>query len=162
MNFETLHLQIPKLSKVREDLKRLIHRRHQFRLMLAGHKAVETGVSCLLLMVQGQLPQITMGHAFIASETGVLTVFPLLGLTLTRHARYFVNRWVSAGFVAVCSFFADAVIHGSHFPGAYTEAAMTAAGAFLLSVAVSYTPAGKQIDKLAAAFVREEQTEVLQ
>jgi hypothetical protein len=110
-------------------------------------------------MVQGQLPQITLGHAFIASETGVLTVFPLLGLTLTRHARYFVNRWLSAGLVAVCSFFADSVIHGSHFPGAYTEAAMTAAGAFLLSVVVSYTPAGKQIDRLAAAFVRKEQNE---
>jgi hypothetical protein len=120
-------------------------------------------------MVQGQLPQVTMGHLLIASQTGVLTVFPLLGLTLTRHARHFVNRWVSAGFVAACSFFADSVIHGSHFPGAYTEAAMTASGAFLLSVLVSYTPAGKQIDRLAEAFVRETQnksahavTEVLQ
>ncbi len=67
--------------------------------MLFGHKAFETGASCLLLMVQGQLAQATLGHFLIASETGVLTVFPLLGITWTRHARLFSNRWVSA---AIC------------------------------------------------------------
>ena len=89
-------------------------------------------------MVQGQLGQATLGHFLIASKTGALTVFPLLGITLTRLARHFANRWLSATFVAVCAFFADAVIHESHYPGAYTEAAFTAAGAFALSVILSY------------------------
>src|ERR1041385_9363393 len=127
----------------------LLHKKHQFRLALCGHKAVETGAACLMLMVQGQLGQATLAHLFIASKTGVLTVFPLLGLTLTRQARHFVNRWISAMFVGVCAFLADALTHGSHYPGAYTEAALTALGAFALSVAVSYTPIGKQIDRLA-------------
>jgi hypothetical protein len=104
-------------------------------------------------MVQGQLGEATLGHFLIASKTGVLTVFPLLGITLTRHARHFANRWMSALFVAVCAFFADAIIHESHYPGAYTEAAFTAAGAFALSVIVSYTPIGKQVDRMAEAFV---------
>lgn len=117
-----------------------------------GHKAVEAGGACLLLMVQGQIAQVTAGHFVIASQTGLLTVIPLVGLTLTRFARHFVNRWISAAFVAVCSFFADAVIHGSHYPGKYTEAALTAAGTFVLSVVVSYTPVGKQMDRLADAF----------
>lgn len=121
--------------------------------MLFGHKAVETGAACLLLMVQGQLAQATLGHFLIASETGVLTVFPLLGITWTRHARHFSNRWLSALFVAVCAFFADALIHASHYRGEYTEAALTAAGAFALSVIVSYTPVGKHIDRLAEAFL---------
>src|SRR5262245_33205176 len=133
--------------------KQLLHKKHQFRLALCGHKAVETGAACLLLMVQGQLTEATLGHFLIASKTGALTVFPLLGITLTRHARHFANRWVSAVFVSVCAFFADALIHGSHYPGAYTEAALTALGAFALSIAVSYTPVGKQMDRLAESFL---------
>jgi len=121
--------------------------------MLCGHKAIETGAACLFLMVQGQLTQATLGHFLVASETGILTVFPLLGLTLTRFARHFANRWMSAAFVAACAFFADATIHGSHYPGAYTEALLTALGAFALSVVISYTPVGKQIDQLAEAFL---------
>jgi hypothetical protein len=131
----------------------VIHKRHQFRLMLCGHKAVETGAACLLFMIQGQLGQVTLSHFLVASKTGALTVFPLLGITLTRHARHFANRWMSSIFVAACAFFADAVIHESHYPGAYTEAAFTAAGAFALSVILSYTPVGKQIDRLSEAFL---------
>jgi uncharacterized membrane protein len=135
------------------NLDRTIPRKQQFRLMLFGHKAVEAGAACLLLMVQGQLAQATLGHFLIASETGILTVFPLLGITWTRHARHFSNRWASAVFVGVCAFFADAFIHASHYRGEYTEAAFTAFGAFALSVLISYTPVGKQIDRLAEAFL---------
>ena len=80
------------------NLIRLLHKKHQFRLALCGHKAVETGAACLMFMLQGQLGQATLGHFFIAAQTGVLTVFPLLGITLTRHARHFANRWLSALF----------------------------------------------------------------
>ena len=138
------------------NLKILDDKKHQFRLALFGHKAVETGAACLLLMVQGQLAEATLGHFLIASETGVLTVFPLLGITLTRYARYFSNRWVSGAFVAVCSFFADALIHRSHYPGEYSEAALTAAGAFALSIVVSFTPVGKHLDRLAEGFLQRE------
>src|SRR5262249_49835484 len=143
-----------RFSRVHMDLKAVIHKRHQFRLMLCGHKAVETGAACLLFMIQGQLGQATLGHFFIASKTGALPGFPLLCISLTRYARHFANRWMSALFVAVCAFFADAVIHESHYPGSYTEAAFTAAGAFALSVILSYTPVGKQIDRLAEAFLQ--------
>jgi hypothetical protein len=142
-----------RFSRGQMNLKAVMHKRHQFRLMLCGHKAVETGAACLLFMVQGQLGQATLGHFLIASKTGALTMFPLLGITLTRHARHFANRWMSAIFVGACAFFADALIHGSHYPGAYTEAAFTAIGAFALSVILSYTPVGKQIDRLAESFL---------
>jgi uncharacterized membrane protein (DUF485 family) len=138
------------------NFKELLHKRHQFRLALLGHKAAETASVCLILMVQGQVAQATVGHFLLASETGLLTVFPLLGLTLTRYARHFTNRWTSALFVAICSFFADALIHRSHYPGATTEAALTAVGAFILSVVVSYTPIGKHLDRLAEGFLDHE------
>jgi len=56
--------------------------------MLCGHKAVETGAACLFLIVQGQLAQATASHFLIALETGLLKIFPLVGITRTRHARH--------------------------------------------------------------------------
>ena len=105
-------------------------------------------------MVQGQLAGITLGHLLIASQTGLLAVFPVLGITLTRYARLFANRWASSFLLGVFTFLADAVIHGSHYPGKYTEAALTAVGAFFFSLVISYTPIGKRIDRLAESFAR--------
>src|SRR5262245_1359704 len=34
---------------------RLLHKKQQFRLVLCGHKAVEAGAVCMILMVQGHL-----------------------------------------------------------------------------------------------------------
>jgi hypothetical protein len=135
---------------------RLLHERHQFRLALCGHKAVEAGGVCLLLMVQGHLGMITMTHLEIASQTGLLAVVPVLGVTFTKHARHFVNRWTTSAFVAVSTFVADSLVHASHYEGQYTEAALTGLGAFVFSVAVSYTPVGKWIDRLAESFLHRD------
>jgi hypothetical protein len=130
-----------------------MHGRQRFRLAMCGHKAVEVGGVCLLLMVQGNLAGVTLGHVGIAAQTGVLAVVPVLGLTLTRHAHHLANRWTASVLLAVCTLVADAAIHGSHYPGAYTEAILTAIGAFLFSVVVSYTPIGRRIDRLAESFL---------
>jgi hypothetical protein len=134
-------------------LSRFFHERHQFRLVLCGHKAVEAGSVCLLLMVQGDLLALTLSHFELATKTGLLSIFPALAISFTPYSRHFVNRWTSSAFLGICTFIADAVVHQSHFPGEYTEAALTAAGAFVFSVAVSYTPLGKRIDRLAEAFL---------
>ena len=138
------------------SLRRWLPEPHQFRLVICGHKAVEVGAVCVLLMVQGGLAGVTLTHLGIATKTGLLGVFPLLGITFTRHARHLANRWTSSALVATCTFFADAAIHASHYPGAYTEAALTAIGAFFFSLAVSFTPLGKRIDRLADNFVHHE------
>jgi hypothetical protein len=93
---------------------------------------------------------VTFGHFLIASKTGVLTVFPLLGITLTGMH----DTLLTGG----CPHFLSRRVRSSRmlsftnliYAGAYTEAALTAAGAFALSVIVSYTPLGKQVDRLAA------------
>ena len=123
-----------------------MHEPHKFRLAICAHKAVEVTGVCMLLMGQGSL---TLGHLSIASQTGVLAVVPILGVTLTRYARSLANRWISSGLLAACTFVADALIHASHYPGAFGEAALTAVGAFIFSVGVSYTPVGRRIDGLA-------------
>lgn len=124
-------------------------RRGRFRLVLCGHKAVEVGAVCLVLMVQGHLGDVTLTHAWIAAKTGLLGVSPALAVTFSQYARHLLNRWTSAAFLGMCTFVADAVIHASHYPGEYTEAALTAAGAFVFSIVVSYTPLGVRIDRLA-------------
>jgi hypothetical protein len=131
------------------SLTRILHKGHLYRLALCGHKAAEIGTACLLLMVQGQLAEVTAAHFVIASKTGLLAIFPALGITSTRYARLLLNRWTSSALLAVCGFSADLLIHASHYPGAYTEAALTAAGGFALSLLVSYTPVGKRLDTLA-------------
>jgi len=126
-------------------------KKQQYRLALCGHKAVEAGTVCLLLMVQGDLLALTGTHLAIAAKTGALAVTPAVALTFTRQARHLANRWAASAFLAVCTFVADSLAHPSHYPGEYTEAALTAAGAFLFSLAVSYTPIGRKIDHLAEA-----------
>ena len=130
-----------------------MHGKNRFRLALCGHKAVEASGVCVLLMVQGNLATLTLGHVGIASQTGLLAVVPLLGVTLTRYAQHLANRWTSSGLIALCTFLADAAIHGSHYPGAYTEAALTATGAFFFSVIVFFTPIGKRIEELGETFL---------
>jgi len=117
--------------------------------VLCGHKAVEAGAVCLVLMVQGHLMDATLAHLLIATKTGMLAVFPALGLTFTRYARQFANKWAASIFIGVCTFLADGAIHASHYPGEYTEAALTGVGAFALSLAIASTPIGRRIDALA-------------
>ena len=134
-------------------VRRFLDERHQFRLVLCGHKIVEVGAVCLVLMVQGQLGEVTAAHLLIASKTGLLAVLPVLCITFTHHARHMINRWTSSFILATCTFAADAAIHQSHYPGKYTEAALTAFGAFLFSLLVSLTPMGRHIEELAETFL---------
>jgi len=135
------------------NLSQYFHNKNQFRAMLLGHKAAEVAVVCLLVMVKGHIGDVTVTHLVIATKTGLLTVCPSLAVSYTRYARYFANRWASSAFVGVCTFFADFVIHHSHYSWKYTDATLTAIGAFIFSVAISYTPVGKQVDRLAEAFL---------
>lgn len=132
-------------------------KKHQFRLAICGHKAVEAGAVCALLMVQGHLTEVTLAHLAVAAKTGLLAVMPILGVTFSPYARHVVNRWTSSLVLGLCTFVADAMIHGSHYPGAYTEAALTGVGAFVFSVLVSYTRLGARIEHFATAFLDAEQ-----
>jgi hypothetical protein len=140
-------------------MAQVLHEKHRYRLVLCGHKAVEAGAVCLLLMVQGDIAGLTLGHLGVAGKTGLLAIFPALGVTFTRHGRYLANRWVASGLLGITTFAADVVVHQSHYPGFYTEAALTGLGAFVFSLVVSFTPIGKRIDALAEAFIEGQHLE---
>jgi len=130
-----------------------VKKQHQFRAALCAHKAAEVAGVCMVLMVQGSLAGLTLGHVGIATQTGLLAIVPVLGVTLTRWARHLVNRWTSSALLALFTFVADVTIHASHYPGVYTEAALTGIGAFIFSVVISFTPLGKYIEKLGESLV---------
>lgn len=132
----------------------LLHKRQQYRLALCGHKAAEVGAACLALMVQGNVADLTLGHFAVAAKTALLALFPALGVSCSRYAWLFVNRWTSAALLAACGFVADILAHESHYPGAYSEAALTAVGGGLLTLLVSYTSIGRRIDRLAEHLAR--------
>jgi hypothetical protein len=103
-------------------------------------------------MVQGNVLALTPAHFALAGKTGLLSVVPAMVFTFTPYARHFANRWTSSTLLAVCTFVADSAVHHSHYPGEHTEAALTALGAFVFSVAVSFSPVGGYIDRLAHSF----------
>jgi hypothetical protein len=128
----------------------------KFRLALFGHKVVEAGAVCAVLMVQGDLAGLTMAHLAIATKTGLLAMSPVVGVTFSRYARHLLNRWTAALLFGVSTFAGDALIHPSHYEGALTEAALTGIGAAIFSIAVSYTPLGTHLDHLGEVFRRDQ------
>jgi hypothetical protein len=143
-------------------MSQLLNEKHQYRLAMCGHKAVEAGTVCLVLMVQGNIAGLTLAHFGIATKTGLLAVFPALAITFTQYMRHLVNRWTSSAFFGITTFIADALVHQSHYPGEYTEAILTGLGAFLLSLAISFTPLGRKIDELAETFLDNAHAEPVQ
>jgi cation transporter-like permease len=130
-----------------------LNEKQQYRLAMCGHKAVEAGTVCLILMVQGNIAGLTLAHFGIATKTGLLAVFPALAITFTQYARHLVSRWTSSAFFGLATFAPDALVHQSHYPGEYTEAMLTGMGAFAFALLVSFTPLGKTIDRLAEGFL---------
>lgn len=147
--FELRRNGVDLTSRRSMNLPRWFHEGHQFRAALCGHKAMEAGGVCLLLMVQGNLLALAPEHFLLASKTGLLAVFPAIAVTFTRYGRHLSNRWTSSAFLGMCAFLADSAVHRSHFAGKFGEAAVTGLGAFVFSVAVSYTPVGRFVDRLA-------------
>jgi hypothetical protein len=136
--------------------KSFLGEKQQYRLALCGHKAVEAAAVCVVLMVQGNLAAVTLVHLVIAGKTGLLAVVPVLIVTFTRQVKHFLNRWTASAFLGCSTFLADAVVHRSHYPGEFTEAVLTGIGAFFFSLAISYTPIGRRIDRLAETFLHHD------
>jgi hypothetical protein len=104
-------------------------------------------------MVQGHLAGVTLAHLLVATKTGSLAMAPAIGVSFTRYARHLADKWTASIFLGISAFVADATVHGSHYSGDYTEAALTGIGAFAFSVLIAHTPIGRRIDRLAEAVV---------
>lgn len=93
-------------------------------------RAGEVWVSCMLLMVQGQVLELTGAHAITAAKVS-------LGVVAT----YFVAKkvlgikkfWKTIFLLAVITAAIDYLIHPTHFGDAWTEAVVTGIGASLFA-----------------------------
>jgi hypothetical protein len=97
----------------------------------------EAGLSCLLTMVQGNVLALTVSHWLIASQTGLLAG-AIVGTTVI--ATKLRRPWVVSLVLGAVTTVVDAAVHPTRLGVAsLTEAGVTGAGAFVLSLAVSET-----------------------
>ena len=113
------------------------------KLSLFFHKLSLAWLSCMIFMVQGNLPALTSAHAIIATRTGVVTgtlVVLMSFIPWKFHYKLPV-------FMFVGCFFADLLSHPTHFGEHWTEAACTALLAAVFSYVITLSPAGKKLEE---------------
>lgn len=93
----------------------------------------ESSTACLVMMVQGNMLAITLGHLAIASETGVIAGAVASALVLAARTR---TRWIVSVVLGVVTAIADFFVHPGQFGPVFAEALATGLGAGLLSFLV--------------------------
>lgn len=120
----------------------------KFRLAVFTRHLAQATAACLVAMQQGDLSSITLGHWLAASQTGVYAGVIGVLMTFGRLRSFQTSRWGVAVLAIAGTFIGDFIAHPSHYGTEITEAAVTALGAGLLCLLVSYTPVGVAIEKL--------------
>ena len=90
----------------------------------------ESTTACLVMMVQGNVLAITLGHLAIASETGIIAGAVASIVVLTARTR---TRWIISAVLGVATAVVDYFVHPGQFGPVFAEALATGLGAGLLS-----------------------------
>jgi hypothetical protein len=95
----------------------------------------ESGIACLLTMVQGNVLALGLSHWIVASQTGLLAG-AIVGTTVI--AAKLRQPWVVSLVLGAVTMLVDAFVHPATFGFASSiEAVVTGVGAFVLSLAAS-------------------------
>ena len=90
----------------------------------------ESTMACLVVMVQGNLLVLTLGHLAIALQTGVIAgVIATIGIVAAKINK----RWKIAAILGLITGVVDFYVHPGMFGAAATEAIVTGVGAAVLS-----------------------------
>ena len=96
----------------------------------------EAWLSCLLVMVQGDIGGITLKHAWIAAKTGFFaSTAYFIAMLLLGKSSPFVEI-VLIGVLTAC---VDVLVHPTHFGEWYSEALVTGFGASILALILHFT-----------------------
>jgi hypothetical protein len=96
----------------------------------------ESGIACLLTMVEGNVLALGVSHWIVASQTGLLAG-AIVGTTVI--AAKLRRPWVVSLILGGVTTLVDAVVHPATFGFAsLSEAFVTGAGAFVLSLGASW------------------------
>ena len=94
----------------------------------------ESTTACLVTMVQGNFLALTLGHLFIASQTGLIAgAIAAITLAFARTDR----RWIISAVLGVSIAVVDYFVHPGMFGTVVTEAVVTGIAAAVLSYLVS-------------------------
>jgi hypothetical protein len=97
----------------------------------------ESTTSCLVMMTQGNLLAITLGHWSKALQVGLIASVATLAVVIYGNKDWSDNKFAMAGVIGFFTAVADLFTHPTHFGGASTEAICTGIGAGLLCLAMS-------------------------
>ncbi len=98
------------------------------KLLIEG--ASESTTACLLAMVQGNILGLTLGHLFIAAQTGIAAGITTLLLSFFIQ---FNKRWIMPILLGLTTAIVDYYTHPGSFGDVATEAIVTGIVAGLLS-----------------------------
>ena len=107
------------------------------KLKIFWRRIVEATSSCLMMMTQGKILAITIGHWVTALKTGFLTGIMAVAVAIFGNQKMQDNKFVISGITGFLTAIADLIVHPSHFGGPNTEAIVTGIGAGLLCLALS-------------------------
>ena len=107
------------------------------KLHILWRRIVEATSSCLIMMTQGKVLAITIGHWLTALKTGFLTGIMAVAVAIFGNQKMQDNKFVVSGITGFLTAMADLIVHPSHFGGPNTEAIVTGIGAGLLCLALS-------------------------
>ena len=93
----------------------------------------ESTTACLVMMVQGNMLAVTLGHLAIAVETGIIAGTVASILVFVAHAR---TRWIISTVLGAVTAVVDFFVHSGQFGTIFAEALATGLGAGLLSYLV--------------------------
>ncbi len=97
----------------------------------------ESTTSCMVMMTQGNLLAITLGHWGKALQVGVIASIATVALIIYGNKSLSDNKFAMAGAIGFFTAVADMMTHPTHFGGPSTEAIVTGIGAGLLCLTMS-------------------------
>lgn len=107
--------------------------RENVRLATLLESISESTTACLVTMVQGNLLALTLGHLYVASQTGVASgAITLVAIAVTRPS----SRWVTPAVLGLATTVIDYFVHRGRFELVVLEALLTGLFAALLSYTV--------------------------
>ena len=97
----------------------------------------ESTTSCMVMMTQGNLLAITLGHWGNALQVGAIASISTLAVVIYGNKDWSDNKFAMVGVIGFFTAVADMMTHPTHFGGPSTEAIVTGIGAGLLCLVMS-------------------------
>jgi hypothetical protein len=94
----------------------------------------ESTAACLITMVQGNILALTLGHLFVALQTGVIAGSLALAVTVLARIN---NKWMMPIVLGLLTMLVDFYVHPGMFGSVATEAIVTGLAAGLMSALVT-------------------------